>query len=139
VTQRVLFLCTGNSARSIIAEALLKSIGGEDFEVFSAGTHPSRVNPLTIQVLELALIDATGAASKPVADFEGQEFDYVITVCDSAAEECPVFPGKTQRLHWSFPDPATITGSDAERLRAFQETLDGMRVRISDFIRGARG
>jgi len=136
---RVLFLCTGNSARSIMAEALLKSIGGDEFEVFSAGTHPSRVNPLTLEVLQLALIDPAGASSKPVSRFEGQEFDCVITLCDSAAEECPVFPGRTQRLHWSFPDPAAVQGSAAEKLIAFQKTLDGMRARVSDFIQSVRG
>jgi arsenate reductase len=96
---RVLFLCTGNSARSVIAEALLKDKGKEDFEVFSAGTHPKGLNPFTAVVLEQARLDITGFRSKSVSEFEGQKFDYVITVCDSAAEECPVFPGEPERIH----------------------------------------
>lgn len=139
MARRVLFLCTGNSARSIIAEALLKQMGGVAFEVYSAGIDPQGLNPLTLEVLEQAQIDHSGASSKPVSDFDGQQFDYVITVCDSAAEQCPVFPGETKRLHWSFPDPAIVKGSPADQLLAFQETLYGMQTKISDFIRAERG
>ena len=135
---RVLFLCTSNSARSVIAEALLKEMGESDFEVYSAGTHPKGLNPFTLKVLEQDHIDITGFRSQDMAEFVGQHFDYVITVCDQAAEECPVFPGDPQRIHWSFPDPAAIEGSDVVKLAAFQETLRGMRRRLALFIDVAR-
>ena len=135
---RVLFLCTGNSARSIIAEALLRSMGGDAFDVSSAGTHPKGLNPYTLQTLEQAQLDATGLSSKDVAQFTGSDFDYVITVCDNAAEECPVFPGAVRRLHWSFPDPAAVEGTDEERRAAFEGTLAGMRDIITYFIPIAR-
>ena len=102
---RVLFLCTGNSARSIIGAALLRQIGGEAFDVHSAGRHPKGINPYTERVLEALGIDISTERSKHVSEYEGQSFDYVITVCDSAAEECPVFPGAPQRVHWTFADP----------------------------------
>ena len=123
----VLFLCTGNSARSVIAETLLKSIGGADFEVHSAGTRPKGLNPYTAKVLDEAGLDYTGFRSKNVDEFIGDHFDYVITVCDSAAEECPVFPGNPNRIHWSFPDPAAVDGDDLTKLAAFQQTLREMR------------
>jgi arsenate reductase (thioredoxin) len=131
---RVLFLCTGNSARSIIAAALLRGLGGDRFEVESAGTAPKGINPYTVRVLEEAGIGLEGDRSKHVSELEGQEFDYVITVCDSAAEACPVFPAKTRRLHWSFPDPASIEGDEQERLAAFRRTREGMRERVSGFL-----
>jgi arsenate reductase len=130
---RVLFLCTGNSARSVIAEALLKSIGGDEFEVYSAGTRPKGLNPFTAKVLEQARLDITGFRSKSISEFEGQKFDYVITVCDSANEECPVFPGAPERIHWSFPDPAAVDGTDLIKLAAFQTTLREMNQRLSAF------
>jgi arsenate reductase len=131
---RVLFLCTGNSARSIIAEALLKHMGGPAFEVYSAGTHPKGLNPFTEQVLRQDGSDPSAFHSKGLQEFAGQSFDYVITVCDQAQEECPVLPNDTQRIHWSFADPAAVQGSDLVKLAAFQETLRGMRQRISLFI-----
>ncbi len=133
-TIRVLFLCTGNSARSIIGAALLKQIGGDAFEVYSAGTHPKGINPYTVRVLEGLNIDLSGERSKDVAEFAGQSFDYVITVCDAAAEECPIFPGAPERTHWSFVDPAAVEGSDEEKLRAFQRTLREMQMRLSTFV-----
>jgi arsenate reductase len=135
---RVLFLCTGNSARSVLAEALLRAIGGDDFEVFSAGTRPKGINPLTVRVLAQEGLDVAGLRSKDVSEFVEQDFDYVITVCDSAAEECPVFPAARERLHWSFRDPAAVEGTEPEKLAAFQETLRGMRQRISLFVPVAR-
>jgi arsenate reductase len=135
---RVLFLCTGNSARSVIAEALLKKLGDDDFEVYSAGTEPKGINPYTLKVLEQEHIDASGFYSKDSQQFLGQNFDYVITVCDSAAERCPVFPGDPERIHWSFPDPAAVDGDDLAKLAAFQETLRGMRRRIEPFVIVAR-
>jgi protein-tyrosine-phosphatase len=135
---RVLFLCTGNSARSVIAEALLKEMGGADFDAYSAGTHPSVINPLTVRVLEAEHLDATGLRSKNASEFQDQKFDFVITVCDSAAEECPIFPGATERIHWSFEDPAAVDGPDSVKYAAFQETLRGMKQRIAEFVPTAR-
>ena len=134
----VLFLCTGNSARSIVGEALLKELGGDDFEVHSAGTESKGINPLTVKVLEYEQIDSSGFHSKDMTEFFGRHFDYVITVCDNAAERCPVFPGHPERIHWSFPDPAGIEGDDLTKFAAFQETFRGMRRRIERFIIIAR-
>lgn len=133
-TVRVLFLCTGNSARSIIGAALLKQIGGDAFDVYSAGTHPKGINPYTVRVLAGLNIDRSGERSKNVSEFTGQSFDYVITVCDAAAEECPIFPGAPERIHWSFVDPAAVEGSDEEKLRAFQRTVREMQMRLSAFV-----
>ena len=119
---RVLFVCTGNSARSQIAEAVLGRLGGSDFEVFSAGTEPKGVNPYSIRVLAEVGIDWSRARSKSVEEFLGQPFDYVITVCDRARQSCPVFPGSHNTLHWGLEDPAEVEGTDAERLAAFQKT-----------------
>lgn len=135
---RVLFLCTGNSARSVIGAALLTRQGGEDFEVHSAGTHPKGINPYTLRVLSQAGIDASGERSKSVSEYAGQTFDYVITVCDQAAEECPVFPGAPERIHWSFEDPAAVEGTDEEKLAAFRRTLREMQARVSTFAAVAR-
>ncbi|HXH21607.1 MAG TPA: arsenate reductase ArsC [Dehalococcoidia bacterium] len=131
---RVLFLCTGNSARSVIGEALLREAGGDRFEVHSAGTRPKGLNPYTARVLADEGISIEGFRSKSVDEFAGQRFDYVITVCDSAAEECPIFPGAPVRLHWSFPDPAAVEGSEEDKLAAFRETVRGMRRRVQEFL-----
>jgi arsenate reductase len=135
---RVLFLCTGNSARSVIAEALLKSVGGADFDAYSAGTHPKGINPFTIKVLEQAGLDPAQFRSKSLNEYTDDTFDYVITVCDNAAEECPVFPGDPQRIHWSFTDPAAVEGTDIVKLAAFQATLREMRQRLEAFVEVAR-
>ena len=119
---RVLFVCTGNSARSQLAEALLRRLGGAAFEAYSAGTQPHGVNPYTVRVLAEAGIDWTAARSKSVDEFLGQPFDYVITVCDRARQVCPVFPGAGVRLHWSLADPAEVVGTDARTLAAFRRT-----------------
>ena len=119
---RVLFVCTGNSARSQIAEAVLQRLGGPDFEVYSAGTEPRGVNPYTIRVLADAGIDWSAARSKSVNEFVGQPFDYVVTVCDRARQSCPVFPGANDPIHWGLEDPAEVDGSDADRLAAFERT-----------------
>jgi arsenate reductase len=131
---RVLFVCTGNSARSQIAEAVLRRIGGDDFAVFSAGTEPKGVNPYTIRVLADAGIDWSGARSKSVAAFAGQAFDYVITVCDRARQTCPVFPGTHNTLHWGLEDPAEAQGGDAERLAAFKGTYLELHQRLRPFV-----
>jgi arsenate reductase len=131
---RILFVCTGNSARSQIAEALLAHRGGPDFEVHSAGTHPKGVNPFTIRVLADAGIDWSGARSKSVDEFAGQAFDYVITVCDRARRECPVFPGSHETLHWGLDDPADVEGSDEAKLAAFRRTVLDVSTRLRPFI-----
>jgi arsenate reductase len=123
---RMLILCTGNSARSQMAEGWLRYLGGSAYKVFSAGTHPTTVNPLAIQVMAECSIDISHARSKSVTEFLDQPFDYVMTVCDQAAEHCPIFPGKAVRLHWSFPDPAAVTGDVADRLQAFRDVRDGL-------------
>ena len=114
----VLFVCTHNSARSIMAEALLRDKGGDAYEVVSAGTETATVRPLTLRVLEEAGLPTQGLRSKSVTEFMGRRFDYVITVCDAARQACPVFRGEGERLHWSYPDPSVAEGTDDERLVA---------------------
>lgn len=121
---RILVLCTGNSCRSQMAEALLRRAGGGRLEVHSAGTHPAGVNPLTIRSLAELGIDISAARSKSMTEFLDQPFDVVVTVCDEAAEACPVFPGPGRRIHRSFRDPATAPGDDAERMAAFRDVRD---------------
>ena len=135
---RVLVVCTGNSARSLMAEALLRSKGGDTFEVHSAGTHPKGVNPLTLRVLEDAGLDASWARSKSVEEYLGQSFDYVITVCDEARQECPVFPGAHESLHWGYEDPAEAEGSEEQRLAVFRSVFIQLSERIGAFIPLAR-
>ena len=131
---RVLFVCTGNSARSVMAEALLRRHGGPDFEVYSAGTEPKGINPLTLRTLEAAGIDASWARSKSVTEFLGQRFDYVITVCDQARQSCPVFPGVHESLHWGYEDPAAAEGTEEERLAVFRRVFIGLGERIQQFV-----
>ncbi|HEV8697361.1 MAG TPA: arsenate reductase ArsC [Candidatus Limnocylindrales bacterium] len=130
---RVLFVCTGNSARSIMAEALLRHHGGDTFEVHSAGTDPRGVNPLTLRVLAEAGIDASWARSKSVNEYLGQTFDYVVTVCDQARQVCPVFPGVHESLHWGYEDPAEATGSEDERLAVFRRVFIQIGERVRQF------
>jgi arsenate reductase len=131
--KRVLILCTGNSARSQMAEGLLRELGGERFEVFSAGTRPSGLRPEAVEAMREVGVDIGGQRSKSVDEFRGQEFDYVITVCDNAREECPVFPGRTQRVHWSFEDPAAVAGDWPERLAAFRRVRDEIAARLGEW------
>jgi arsenate reductase len=128
---RVLFLCTGNSARSQMAEALLRQLSKNRVEVFSAGSAPQpRVHPLAKETLEYRYgIDTSGLAPKSMDKFLGESFDYVITVCDRAAEVCPVFPGDPERIHWSFEDPAAVEG-EAARRRAFASVANGLAARL---------
>lgn len=121
--KRVLILCTENSCRSQMAEGVLRHFGGNKFEVFSAGTKPSQVNKKGIKVMKEIGIDISGHRSKHMDEFKDQEMDYVITVCDNAKESCPVFPGKAQRLHWSFPDPPK-QGVEDEVLNEFRRVRD---------------
>ncbi len=131
---RVLILCTGNSARSQMAEGLLRHVGGTRYEVFSAGTKPVGMNPVAIEVMREEGIDISKQRSKSVAEFAGQEFATVITVCDNAAEECPVFPGAPQRVHWSLPNPAAVSGTKEEKLEAFRKVRDELERRIQSFV-----
>jgi len=127
---RVLFVCVGNSARSIMAEALLRQAGGERFVVNSAGTEPKGVSPLTLRVLAEIGIDASWARSDSVTQYLGQTFDYVVSVCDQARESCPAFPGSHRSLHWDFEDPAAAVGTEEERLAVFRRVRDEIRDRI---------
>lgn len=126
--RRVLILCTGNSARSQMAEGLLRHDAGEKFEVFSAGTAPGRVRPEAIQVMKELGIDISKHRSKSVQEFADQHFDYVLTVCDHAKETCPLYPGHANRLHHNFEDPAAVEGSEDTRMSAFRKVRDQIRV-----------
>jgi len=132
---RVLILCTANSARSQMAEGLLRQEAGPSFQVFSAGTTPTHVRPEAIAVMREAGIDISGHHSKSVGKFLGQEFDYVITVCDNARETCPVFPARTKRIHWSIEDPAAVDGSNEDRLAAFRRARDELQKKLRAFTR----
>jgi arsenate reductase (thioredoxin) len=131
---RVIFVCTGNSARSQMAEAILREQGGARFEVVSAGVDPRGVHPMTIAALAKVGIDISGARSKPVGEFLGQRFDYVITVCDRARASCPVFPGGSETLHWGLDDPVEVEGTERERQAAFDRVLVEVGSRINAFI-----
>ncbi len=125
--KRILILCTGNSARSQMAEGLLRHDAGERFEVFSAGTKPSPVRPEAVFTMRELGIDISGQRSKNVDEFTGQPFDYILTVCDNAKESCPIFPGKTVAFHHNFEDPAAIEGTNEERLAGFRRVREGLR------------
>jgi arsenate reductase len=128
--RRVLFVCTHNSARSQMAEGLLRHLGGGRFDVFSAGTEASTVRPLGIRAMAELGIDISGQESKTLERYLNQPFDSVITVCDQAHEACPVFYGARNRLHWSFPDPSTAAGSEPEQLAVYRQVRDAIRQRI---------
>jgi arsenate reductase (thioredoxin) len=130
---RVLILCTGNSARSQMAEGLLRHDAGDRFEVFSAGVNPSKVRPEAIAVMRELGIDLSRQRSKHVDEFAGQSFEYVLTVCDHAREVCPIFPGKTVMIHHSFVDPASGGGSEEERLALFRRVRDEIRAYLRNF------
>ena len=132
--RRVLVLCTGNSARSQMAEGLLRHDAGDRFEVFSAGVDPAvRVRPEAIQVMQELGIDISGHRPKHVNEFAGQHFDYVLTVCDNAKETCPIFPSNTVTIHESFKDPAAFHGSEQEQLEVFRKARDRIRRYLRDF------
>jgi arsenate reductase len=134
VRQRVLFVCTHNSARSIMAEALLRDHAADRYEVCSAGTHAGEVRPLTLRVLREAGLPLDGLRAEPTSDYLDQPFDLVVTVCDEAEQECPVFPRGGERQHWSFPDPSAVSGSDSQRLAAFREVFFAISDRIDGFL-----
>lgn len=138
--RRVLFLCTHNSARSQMAEGLLRYMGGDAFEVVSAGTEKTRVRPLAAEAMAEIGVDISGQESKTLDRFLNQPFDYVVTVCDSANEACPFFPGARERLHWSFPDPSKAEGTEAEQLAAYRGVRDEIQSRIEvELLAGAHG
>jgi arsenate reductase (thioredoxin) len=129
---KVLFLCTHNSARSQMAEGLLRHLAGDRFEVMSAGTESTFVRPEAIEAMSELGADISGQRSKTLERYLGEPFDYVVTVCDDANEACPVFPGAEHRLHWSFQDPSRAEGSEEERLEVFRKVREEIQARISD-------
>ena len=132
--KRVLFLCTHNSARSQMAEGLLRHIAGDRFDVASAGTEETRVHPLAVEAMREMSIDLSAHDSKTLDRFLSQHFDYVITVCDRANESCPIFPGNAERIHWSFEDPSAAAGSDGEKLKVFRRIRDEILGRLRIFV-----
>ena len=132
--KRVFILCTGNSARSQMAEGLLRNLAGDQFEVISAGVLPTQVRPEAITSMREIGIDISEQQSKSVDDFVGREFDYVITVCDNANEQCPIFSGGTSRIHWSFDDPAAAEGDEPARLAVFRRVRDEIHERLRQFL-----
>ncbi len=138
--RRILFLCTHNSARSQMAEGLLRHLAGNRYEVYSAGTEATSVRPEAIAAMAELGVYISGQESKTLDRFLSESFDHVVTVCDDANEACPVFPGAKNRLHWSFRDPSRATGSDAERLEVFRRVRDEIRGRIeSELLSSADG
>ena len=133
ITRRVLFLCTGNSCRSQMAEGWLRHIAGDRAEVFSAGTKPAGLNPMAVMAMREAGVDISGHRSKHLNEVINQDFLFVITVCDSAREACPVFPGALYQLHWSFEDPAAATGTEQERMAVFRRVRDEIREQVQQF------
>ncbi len=133
--KRVLILCTGNSARSQIAEGLLRHFHGDCFRVCSAGIEPSFVRPQAIRIMNEIGIDISTHRSKSIDEFLSQEFDYVITVCDNANERCPLFPGSPNRIHWSVEDPAAIAGDEESQLAAFREARKELQQRLEAFAK----
>lgn len=136
---RVLFLCTHNSARSQMAEGLLRGLAGERFEPFSAGTEATRVRPEAIEAMREVGLDISSQESETLDRYLGEPFDYVVTVCDDANESCPVFPGAKERLHWSLPDPSAVTEEGGERMEAFRSVRDKIRTLIRFELMDGRG
>ena len=131
--KRILVLCTGNSARSQMGEGLFRHESHGGWEVESAGTKPGHVRPEAIAAMKEIGIDISGHRSKSVDEFAGQSFDYVVTVCDNARDICPVFPAGTERIHWSFEDPAAVEGTEEERLAEFRRIRDQIHERVKSF------
>ena len=132
--KRVLFLCTGNSCRSQMAEGILRHLAGDDVVAASAGTQPKPVHPLAVRVMREAEIDISHQRSKGLESVVGEPWDFVITVCDRAKESCPIFPGETERIHWGFDDPAEAEGSEEQRLRVFRRVRDEILARLRLFV-----
>jgi arsenate reductase len=136
---KVLFLCTHNSARSQMAEGLLRHLAGDRFEAHSTGTEATHIRPLAIRAMDEIGVDISGQESKTLERYLGKPFDYVITVCNDANEACPFFPGATNRLHWSLPDPSAAKGSEEERLAVFRSVRDALRDRVQAELVDGRG
>lgn len=132
--KRVLFLCTGNSCRSQMAEGFLRHLAGDRFEVASAGTNPQGLNPGAVAAMREIGIDIAHRQSKPVQHFAREQFDYVITVCDRVRESCPIFPAQSSVLHWSFDDPASAAGTPEERAAVFRRVRDEIAASVRQFI-----
>jgi arsenate reductase len=135
IRPRVLFLCTHNSARSQMAEGLLRALAGDRFEAGSAGTEKTAVNPLAIRAMAERGIDISGHTSKRYSELAPETWDYLVTVCDDANERCPWVPGSVTRLHWSFPDPSRAAGTGAERLAVFRRVRDQIEERLAAWLR----
>ena len=132
---RILFLCTGNSARSQMAEAFMRKYGGDQFEVFSAGLEPKEIHPMVIQVMKEKGVSLNGQYSKPLTLYMGKvHFSYLITVCDNAEKECPIFPGMGTRLHWPFEDPAAFQGTPQDKIKKFCSISDGIEVKVREWL-----
>jgi arsenate reductase len=134
-SKKILFLCTGNSARSQMAEGLMRSLGEADWKVQSAGVFPSYVHPLAIRAMEEIGIDISGQTSKSMDQFLNEAFDFIVTLCDHAAMACPAFPGTGKRLHWPFEDPAAAIGTIEERFVVFRRVRDEIKLKIEEFLK----
>jgi arsenate reductase len=135
--QRILFLCTGNSCRSHMAEGWLRKLGGDRYESLSAGAKPAGyVHPLAIKAIAEVGVDISKHRSKSIDEFDGQSLDVLITVCDNARESCPTFAGAKRMIHWSFDDPAHATGTEAEKMAMFRRVRDEIKERIREFLDG---
>ena len=133
--EKIIFICTGNACRSQIAEGILRSIAGDKFDVFSAGSYPSKVHPMSIKVMKEIGIDITSHTSDPISNFLKENIDIVVTVCNNADKACPVFPGKVERIHWRIKDPFKGWGSDRDDLVNFTRTRDDLNERIKNFLK----
>ena len=132
--QKVIFICTENSCRSQMGEGLLRNMAGDKYDVFSAGLKPGFINPNAIKVMNELGVDISKHTSDDVTKYVGDEFDYIITVCDNANESCPIFPGKGKRIHWSFKDPADAVGNEEEVLDEFRKVRDQIKSTLKQFI-----
>lgn len=132
--RRILFLCTGNSCRSQMAEGWLRHLAGPGIEVCSAGTDPKEVHPMAVETMQERGVELSGHRSKSIKEFFGQRFDFVITVCDHAKESCPTFPDSSRFLHWSFPDPANAQGTLEEQKAVFRQVRDRIRRLVEEFV-----
>tara|TARA_Y100000996_G_scaffold220866_1_gene173837 strand:- start:327 stop:752 length:426 start_codon:yes stop_codon:yes gene_type:complete len=133
--EKIIFICTGNACRSQIAEGILRSMAGDKFDVFSAGSHPTKVHPMSIKVMKEIGIDITSHTSDPISNFLNENIDIVVTVCSNADKACPVFPGKVERIHWRIKDPFKGWGSDRDDLDNFTRTRDDLNERIKNFLK----
>ena len=132
---RVLILCTANSARSQMGEGLLRHLAGDRCDVYSAGAKPSQVNPYAIRAMSERGIDISAQTSDGIDMYTAQPFDFVITVCDNAAESCPIFPGRAERIHWSLPDPAAVEGDDDAVMESFAHARDVLEARLRQWLK----